>query len=235
MRCFISIAILLACLVGCKDRCKRLDGPRERYEQLVQPIHSFELLTPAEVTLYQDTLAHSNLEIYAQPEVYHLLETDVKNTVCTVQLDACFKDQEAILINATLKRIDAIHFGSAGEIKAGNLIVQDSIRIENTGLGDIDLTLKSHEVISYITSSGNILLSGTATHSISLASGSGEISAFNLLADSAVIHTLGSSIIQVYAEDYLEVHFWKPTTVQYRGNPDSIVVVGEGTLIDANL
>ncbi|NQV53239.1 MAG: DUF2807 domain-containing protein [Flavobacteriales bacterium] len=235
MRFTLGILILLTCLTGCKDRCKRLDGPRERYEQLLLPVHSLALRTPAEVTLYVDTFAHSNLEIFAQPEVYHILKTDVDNLQCVVEMDACFKDQEAVLINATFKRIDSIIFESAGQITSGNLILQDSIRIKNTGLGDIDLTLKSEQVFSHITSSGSIILAGTTNRSVSLASGSGEISAFNLIADTAIIHSIGSSIIQVYADHYLEVHFWNPTTVQYRGEPDSIVVFGEGTLVNANL
>lgn len=233
MRWTPLIALLIITLPSC-DRCKRLDGPRERYEQLLLPVNTFELLTPADVTITKDTLAQSQIEVFAQPEVYHILETDVRDRTCTVSLDGCFKDQETVLLNAYFPSIKRIFFASAGSITSSELIKQDTIRLENTGLGDIDLTLNTDEVIAHITSSGNIVLSGIARRSVSLASGSGEVSAFNLLADTAVVHTIGSGIIEVYADHLLEVHFWNPTTVRYKGQPDSIVVHGEGTLLDAN-
>ena len=227
--------MILSLGTGCGDRCKNLDGPRERYEQLLTEVHSLELLTPAEITLYKDTLVQSNLEIFAQPEVYHVLETDVIDTSCVIALDGCFRNKQAVLINATFPRIDKIYFESAGEIVSGNMIVQDSIRLENTGLGDIDLTLKCDQVFSHLTSSGNIILSGLAKKSINLLSSSGEIDAFNLVADTVVVHTIGTGIIEVYADRFLKVHFYEPTTVRYRGHPEIIEVYGEGTLEDANL
>jgi len=222
-------------MVGCRDRCKRLNGPRERYEQMLQRTDAFELYTPAEVILYKDSTVQSQLEIFAQPEVYHVLESEVIDSTCFIQMDACFRDQQAILINATFRSLNKIYFESAGEIRSGELIEQDTIRIENTGLGDIDMALKSDQIISHITSSGNIILSGTAHRSVSLAASSGEIEAMNLIADTAIVHTVGSGIISVHADHRLEVHFYKPTTVRYRGNPSVIEVYGEGNLVDANL
>jgi len=134
-----------------------------------------------------------------------------------------------------MKEIRSIEFTSAGEIRSGDLIEQDTIFIENSGLGDIDLLLLSENVKANSTSSGNIILAGETTNLTTTSSGSGELSAFNLFSDTVRIGNIGSGVIEVYANKYLEVHFLKPTTVRYRGNPSKINIEGEGNLVDANL
>jgi hypothetical protein len=232
----VMIMLCAALLIqGCKDRCVRVDGPLERFEQAHTPLFQFALETPARVVIFQDSTEQSALEIYAQPVVYQALKVDVKGGTCTVSQTECFKDQEELNIQATMRQVRRIISQSAGEITSGNAWHIDTISFENTGLGDIDCVVKAGQVTSHATASGNIILSGSAARSVCLSSGSGEISQFNLIADTVEVHTIGSGVIQVHAEHYLKVHFWNPATVLYRGHPDSIIVSGEGEVRDANL
>jgi hypothetical protein len=230
-----SILILVFTMTACGNRCKRLEGPRQEYFSPVGRATKFILSTPAEMTIVKDTLASSLLEVIAQPEVFDELNIETSETTCEVSMNACFKDQETTLLSTRMKEIRSIEFTSAGEIRSGDLIEQDTIFIENSGLGDIDLLLLSENVKANSTSSGNIILAGETTNLTTTSSGSGELSAFNLFSDTVRIGNIGSGVIEVYANKYLEVHFLKPTTVRYRGNPSKINIEGEGNLVDANL
>jgi len=163
------------------------------------------------------------------------LNIETNATECEVIMNACFKDQETTLLSARMKSIESIEFSSAGEIISGDLIEQDSIYIENSGLGDINLLLLSSEIRANSTSSGNIVLAGESSSLIATSSGSGELSAFNLFSDTVRVGNLGSGVVEVFANDYLEVIFIRPTTVRYRGNPEFISIQGEGNVVDANL
>lgn len=232
---FWSVFILSFASASCGNRCKRLDGPRQEFFNPLGNTTNLILSTPAEMTIIKDSAGVSRLEIIAQPEVFDELLIETNGNSCEVSMNACFKDQETTRLSARLKSIESIEFSSAGEIISGDLITQDSIYIENSGLGDIDLLLLSKEIKANSTSSGNIILAGETSSLIATSSGSGELSAFNLFSDTVRIGNIGSGVVEVFAKDYLEIYFIKPTTVRYRGNPSQIKIEGEGNLVDANL
>ncbi|MDB4105312.1 DUF2807 domain-containing protein [Salibacteraceae bacterium] len=230
-----SILIMTLSMSSCGNRCKRIDGPRQEYFRSLQGAESFNLSTPAEMTIEKDSLASASLEIIAQAELYDALLIENTSNDVTIRMNGCFKDQETLLLNATLNNIDVIEFSSAGKIKSAQLIEQDTISVDNSGLGDIDLLLSSQKIKTNSSSSGNIILSGEAQCLTAVSLGSGELSAFNLFSDSVRIGTSGSGIIEVYANTYLEIDFKRPTIVRYRGNPEVILIKGEGEVVDANL
>ncbi len=187
------------------------------------------------MTIVKDTLSQASLEIIVQSEVMDELQITLEDKACEVSMNACFKDKQTTLLLARMQKIKTIQFSSAGEITSGELIEEDTISLKNSGLGDIDLLLLSNEVRSELSSSGNIILAGESNTLIAFSSGSGETSAFNLFSDTVKIGNMGSGIIEVFANKHLEIQFFKPTTVRYRGNPENIIIEGEGTVVDANL
>ncbi|MBT3647830.1 MAG: hypothetical protein HN542_06275 [Flavobacteriales bacterium] len=227
------LSTLLVASCG-NDGCQRLEGPRESVIRYLDPIHSINLVTPVNTSVEVDSsLEQSKIEVRAQAEVHPSLNTRVKNRQVNIFLEGCFKDQSEIFIDAKVQALESIRLQSAGDIISTKRIEQDSISIYNSGLGDIDLVLNSQRVESFILASGDIILSGDSEHLVVRTEGSGELSAFNLYADSVVINNIGGSVIQVFAAKYLEVNFFEETTIEYRGHP-TIKILGEGNLVDAN-
>lgn len=235
MRLYLFICITLIASFGCRERCKKVEGPRKEFALPIDTSAVLEIHTPAEVTLYADSNRASQLTVTAQPEVYSALIFETNDEGCVISLNDCFKQQSTVLINAQLTNLNRIGLHTAGKIESGTLLYTDTLWIENSGLGDIDLLARAEVANTTITSSGNVHLSGELTKLNFLTTGSGELHAFGLFTDTVGLTINGSSVVEVYANHLLRVNFINPGTVLYRGNPDSIIVTGEGNLRNANL
>ena len=234
-RSSIYIAFIILLATACQDRCERVDGPRERFEVPLEFISELELNTPAEVVVYDHENGEGSLEVIAQPDIYQALHTQLRNDRCKIDLEACFREQDPILIEARLSELRSIHLNAAGEIRSGELIDQDSLYITNSGLGDVDIHFSGHYLDARSSAAGNINLSGETDRLFTVVLGSGELNGFDLFADTVIIENYGSGVIEVHAADFLQVNFIENTTVRYRGNPKVITIAGEGELEDANL
>ncbi|MEX2597919.1 MAG: DUF2807 domain-containing protein [Salibacteraceae bacterium] len=228
------IAGLIISLNACRDRCKTTEGSRQRFEVPLFQADRLILNSPAEMNIRKNDTVDGSLEILAQQEVFGDMNISTNQKVCEINLVGCFKNNETTLIDGHFQQLRGAELNSAGYIKSSRLIKQDSVELTNDGLGDIDLVLKSNYIEAKIASSGNILLHGETDHLLIASLGSGEVSAFGLYADSVIIRNYGTGVIDVHASKYLEVEFGKSTTVQYRGNPGEVIVIGEGDLINAN-
>jgi hypothetical protein len=199
-------------------------------------VHSLEVNTAADVEI-RTTLdsADGLMEVYAQPEVYFALNSRFRDSTLRFNMDACFRGQGELLMNALMRDIKEVRMNAAGEIRSSDLLELDSLSIVNQGLGDIALHINTKKVSSRSSASGNVILSGETNRIFAVNTGSGEVSAFDLFADTVIIENYGSGVIEVHAADFLQVNFAEETTVRYRGNPRVITVAGTGNLENANL
>lgn len=236
---YINFVLLLTLVMllqtACNDRCARVDGARERYEIPVGNANSITLNSAADIVLLTSSdTANGSLEVYAQPEVYFALDTDIKNEQINLGVTGCFRQQTTMLIEASLVDLKSVVLNAAGEIRSEGLLTPDSLTIENNGLGDVNLHLQTKYIDSRSSTSGNVVLSGRTNQLFAGVLGSGEVNAFNLFADTVIIENYGTGVIEVHANKMLQVNFVRPTTVRYRGNPSIITVGGEGNLVNAN-
>lgn len=236
MPVFFGLFILTLIQTGCRNRCERVDGARERFEIPLGGVHSLDVRTAADVEI-RTTIdsADGIMEVFAQPEVYFALESRFRDSTLRFNSDACFRGQEELLISALMRDIKEVRMDAAGEIRSSDLLELDSLSIINQGLGDIALHIATNEVTSRSSASGNVILSGETKKLFAVNTGSGELSGFNLFADTVIIENYGSGVIEVHAAEFLQVNFAQETTVRYRGNPRVITVAGTGDLVNANL
>lgn len=231
-----AFVFIAASQSACTERCKRVDGPRERYEIPLNAVHTLEVNTAADVQV-RKTKDNTNgtLELYAQPEVYFGLISRFKDSTLRFSMDACYRGQAEVLMDARMQDIRQLRMNAAGKIQSSDLLELDSLHILNEGLGDIQLHIDSKHIFSQSSASGNVILSGEVDQLFAVNTGSGELSCFDLFADTVIIENYGSGIIEVHADEFLQVNFAQETTVRYRGNPRVITVAGEGNLVNANL
>lgn len=235
IRAVYIISICFLCLSACRDRCVRLEGPRLTFERILDTVSTVDLQTPALLTLSLDTDSVSSISILAQPEIHENIELKNKRGNLDIKLESCFKDKKDVILELRTQRLDKVSSQSAGVIRTNEIIEQDTLLVENEGLGDIELLINTHRIDASLIGSGDILLSGQTRILRAYSENSGDLDALTLYADTVIINNFGSSIIQVYATKYLEVNFFKPTTVAYLGQPELIKTFGTGTLKEADL
>lgn len=235
MRQAAGILIVFFLLNGCnRDKCKTIEGPRETRLLLIQPADEIGLNMVASLRLRLDTVAPA-MEVIAQKEVHEQLDINTAGNELVVDLKSCIKEHEEIIMNTSLPEVRSLNITSAGEIASSSLIAGDTLHLLNTGLGDIDLVLHMNRINANIRSSGDVLLSGQTERLDLLSTASGDLKAFNLIADTVNLDLRGSSVVEVYTDGVLNIEFHSKATVNYRGTPVTINIQGDGTVTDANL
>ncbi|GAB5538403.1 MAG: hypothetical protein Salg2KO_05060 [Salibacteraceae bacterium] len=153
----------------------------------------------------------------------------------TISIDGCTEKNEEILFEALLNKVDKFTISSAGLIQSESILKQPKLWFKNQGLGELDFAVDSDHLISEIRSSGDIILAGESRKMDFLTTSSGDLRAFNLICDTLVLNIYGSSVCDIYVNQHLEVNFFSNGRVNYRGNPESIVVNGEGQILESSI
>lgn len=223
-------------ITACKgNRCETADGPRERSDTLIGNVDEVTLSMVANLSLKVDTGLAPSMEIVAQPAVQSKVIAQSFENQLTIELDGCVKEHDQILLNAVIPDLSYVEITSAGLIESARLIEKDTMEMINSGLGDLDFVIDTQWLLAEIRSSGDIKLAGQLGRLDFLSTSSGDLRAFNLVTDTVSLNILGTSVVEVYANDVLNVHFFRSGTVSYRGNPAQINIEGEGTVTNANL
>ncbi len=231
------LVFLCVLLVSCREEgCEKGEGASHKRVFTFGHLSAINLNMVSDMVVTEDSFRTGvTVEAVAQNEMHKILLFDSANRELTVRLTDCIREHNPVLIDARFSELPKeMVVNSAGSIESGELLEIDSLTLKNQGLGDIDLLVKSKNVDVRVEESGNVLLGGEADRLSVWCVSSGDIRAYNLVADTVEVEYIGTNFIEVHAKDVLIVDFRIPGTVHYRGNP-TIIVEGNGDLIDRNL
>lgn len=231
------IFILAFTLLSCgRERCVDPTGQRIIGTRSVEPNEEVTLDMVASLEIEIDNELEPQIEKIAQEELQRVIVVDERAESTHLFLEKCLKEHLAIDLNLRLPTLKKVNMLSAGAITSRKLIEADTLQLFSNGLGDIDLSMSGSYVRGIIRNSGNVILNGYARKAEFDVIGSGDVHAYDLQTDEVVVNTTGISVIEVYAGRKLRVNFIKAGgQVKYRGNPEAILITGEGELIDDNL
>lgn len=231
------IIILAFILLSCgRERCVDPNGQRIIGTRSVEPIEEVTLDMVATLEIEVDDQLAPQIEKIAQEELQRVIIVDERASSIHLFLEKCIKEHLAINLNLRLPTLKRVNMLSAGSITSRKLFETDTLLLYSNGLGDIDLSMTGDYVSGTIRNSGNIILNGYMRLAEFDVIGSGDVHAYDLQTDEVVVSTTGISVIEVYAGRKLRVNFIKPGgQVKYRGNPEAILITGEGELINDNL
>lgn len=230
------ITLILLLLNACDGKkCETVKGPRITQTRVISPVQAIELNMVANLFLKLDSTVEPAMEVIAQREVHSQLEIENGQDELNIDLRGCIKEHDEVILNTFLAHVRSLKNNSAGEISSASIIREDTMELTNGGLGEIDVVLSSKLVEAEIRSSGDILLSGQVARLDFSSIASGDLRAFNTIADTVNIKLGGSSVVEVYTDGVLNIEFIYPGTVSYRGTPSVINITGKGNVTDANL
>ena len=257
---FILTAFALVMLIGftsCDEgKCIKGIGDRVTRQLDLQDFHSITSSGDFDITFEQAD--EQRVEVTSYQNIIDDLELDVVNGTWDIELEKnrCYKNTDIeiriwvpeirslesdgsidIVINSFegLQNLDIDCSGSGRIFQTGVLDIQNRFSMNSTGSTDLTAHVNAQLVDIDITGSGNVKLQGTTVHEKFDISGSGDIDAFNLEADTTDIDISGSGDIEVTVNDQLDVRISGSGNVRYMGNPSiNSNVTGSGSLIDAN-
>lgn len=176
------------------------------------------------------------VEVLGQANILDELETIVDDDVWTIEFDRCIRRHETVEVYITLPFLTSVSLTGSGDVYGENTFVSEqTLELELTGSGSIDLAADYSKVVGKTTGSGNITLEGGCDEFDFTTTGSGDYRAFGLISQKGKVRSTGSGSSQVYAEEELEVSLTGSGDVYYKGNPlIDASVTGTGKLINAN-
>lgn len=233
---YIFFILIGALTSSCSNsKCEKAEGPRTARIIQTGDYSEFVLDMVADVIIELDSNRAAFIEIVAQDQMHGMIRSENNAGELTVLLKGCVKENEIPLINAWSKDFDRIRLESAGRIESRSIVEREELRLSNYGLGDIDFVVNNKRLIAEIKSSGDLTLGGSCDQFDFLTTSSGDLHAFNLVTDTINLNVFGSSVCEVYTNGVLNIHFFEIGTVNYRGTPSQINIIGPGDVKNVNL
>lgn len=228
--------LLLTFILGvtsCSDKCTKGDGPRIEYTVFTAPFESLNLTIPATITLYPDTIFR--VIARSQENIAELIEWNIESRQLSIDINECLAEHEDIELDIYSPALSLIKLRGIGDIRSGFLIEQERLNIDMDGSGDIELVVNIDEINALILGPGNLKFSGEVEVIKAKLEASGDLRAFDLVADTCFIESLQSGHSEVRVNEYLNVVLNGSGDVRYKGFPAiDTELNSSGKVIDAN-
>lgn len=205
-------------------------GAVQKEIRTVENFHAIDLQISGDVDV---TVGESySVEILAQPNLLPILQTKVEGGTLRIYSDENFNTSEVIIVKVTAPAFDHFFIDGSGSIQVMNGLKSDSITLKVGGSGDIICPQGDFRVIhTWIDGSGSIELGGKATDMQSDISGSGDVMAKNMIANTLKINISGSGSVTAEVLNALNASISGSGEVFYSGTPSvQTSVSGSGSV-----
>ncbi len=230
----ISLCLMLASslFVSCKIKGK---GDVETKTFQVEAFTSIENSIDADV--YITCAPLQSLAIEAQPNVIDNITLEVSSGVLNIDEKKPLGKHEPIRINISVPEISRLTLSGSGNMVTTNTFESSgNFSTVISGSGNINAKFNTYaSVISAISGSGDIILSGVAPQQDITISGSGNVHAFDMLTHLTSVTISGSGTCEVTADSVLNVNISGSGDVYFKGYPTlNSSISGSGTIHNAN-
>lgn len=178
--------------------------------------HSIDIRTIADVYITQSEERH--LKIEGDDNILSLLLLEVKNGTLVIRTRQCVKEVTSMKIYTSMNEIKGVVIAGAGDVYSDGKLVTDTIELDVSGAGDVNLQLDANIVKTKVSGAGDIILSGKAkTHHVKI-DGAGDVKTFGLETQNTDIELSGAGNCQVNVSKELLINASGVGSVEYKGD-----------------
>jgi len=134
-----------------------------------------------------------------------------------------------IPVYITAKSINLIGLSGSGSISFSDGITADFLKLQVRGSGEMEGKVKVSKLESHISGSGNINISGSAESSSVKVTGSGHITARNLVTVTSAVHISGSGNAEINASEKIDAAVRGSGAVSYTGTATKVISSTSGS------
>ena len=149
-----------------------------------------------EVILEQSDRVFVSVE--AESNLQKLIVTKVERGVLIIEPNESISPNKTIKVVVRMPKIEGLEASSSSKIKSIGYLNGDSISIDASSSGEVDVKLEYDNITIDASSSGTIKAKGIALKLETSASSSGEIDAFELLVNEVLAEVSSSGTIKVH-------------------------------------
>ena len=210
-----------------------------------------QILLQGNYKLYfsQDTVQYLTIE--AEDNILPLINTWVTaNDRLVIEMEECIRQHQTIKLYISTPEIKGIEINGSADVIAETGIISSELELAIDGSGSMQLqelaandmmfkilgsgdiradNLVATDVFTQIDGSGDVDIQGEAlTHEISIL-GSGDVRAYDLIVDTYAVEIDGSGDCRISVITNLDVHIRGSGSVFYKGDPEVLAVVIDGS------
>ncbi len=175
----------------------------------------------------------SSVEAEGPEEAQARLEAEVRGgTLYLAHRDGFQKIDHGLTIHVYAPTLHAIEVSGAVELRGTDRLQAQTLALDLSGAGKIDLELKVQRLEAKISGAGKYLLRGKAVEAEIKIAGAGDVRAFDLITERLALKVAGAGHAQVHATQQLDVKLMGAGKVVYDGEPAQINprIMGAGSL-----
>ncbi|MGB3619333.1 MAG: head GIN domain-containing protein [Catalinimonas sp.] len=162
------------------------------------------------------------VQVRAQENVLDELELRVRGDELSIGSDRCLRGSPDVEIFVTMPEVELLSVSGSGTIVVDDRFATPDLRLGLSGSGRIAATTDAGRIVSNISGSGELDLSGTADeHEVDI-SGSGKVRAFDLVTERTEARISGSGRAEVNVSEQLIANISGSGEVVYEGTPEVI-------------
>jgi len=234
IRLILPALLAVVALSSCENNstCLRGNGILEEESRELQYFNG--VVTEGEFDVFYVPDTESKVVLKTDQNLIPYIRTSISGSTLIVDNGTrkCLRSEYPIQIYVHTPEINLMRMEGSGLIYAES-VVSDELRLEIEGSGKIDVKgIDVHELSAIITGSGDVELWGETEVAIYTITGSGRISAENVLSNTCTTEISGSGTIYCHADEKLNVIISGSGDIFYKGSPSiSISISGTGNLI----
>jgi hypothetical protein len=234
---FLAAASFLVNSCGSIWDCIDGNGNPESEQRLVTEFSGVENTTSFNVEVIYDSVY--SVEVTADDNILQLINTSVRGDKLIIDTDnnMCINFGSSVDVEIHMPVLNSIELSGSGNMNIFDFDCE-SLEIENSGSGNIDMTgiYATTTVDIRVDGSGDVSISGKAHRGDYTVSGSGNIDAEDLLVDECYAYISGSGNIHCFAYLLLDATIDGSGDIIYGGSPDEVVqtINGSGRIREIN-
>ncbi|WP_345368666.1 head GIN domain-containing protein [Algivirga pacifica] len=206
-----------------------------RVLELETPVTAIEMDVAANIYITQ-TQGNQSIEVYGQPNILDVLETDVEYGRWEIDFNNTVGNYKPLEIHIKVQNLNEVEIDASGEVKLMTPFQSNNFSLELEGSGSFEGELYSESITVEVPGSGDIYLSGVADTISYDVSGSGSIMSETLKGKRGDVNVSGSGDVYVTIEEgTLDAEISGSGNIYYFGAPEvSSRITGSGQVISNN-
>jgi hypothetical protein len=186
-------------------------------ERSVSGFDAISVNNGIELLVSQDTF--EKVVVEADENIQKILRTEVKDGKLKIFLDENVFHAKKMKVYVTVKQLKALEASSGAEVKSGNQIKAENLKIQASSGSEVTMEINCSQVLLDTSSGSDMKISGI-TQSLKAGSSSGsDLNASKLVAEKGDVSASSGSDLEVNVTKELKANASSGSDIAVRGNP----------------
>lgn len=175
-----------------------------------------------------------SISVTTDENLHEFVEIEVNNNELVIKTRKNYnlKSKKGIHITVPIEEISYLGLVGSGDIDSKDTIKADTLEVNITGSGDVNMSVETNTLKAQVTGSGDITLYGNTNDLDITVNGSGDFDGYDLISSNTKATVSGSGDAKVYAMESIKARVSGSGDISYKGNPEyrDTKTAGSGTI-----